>query len=90
MEKRGAILIVLVEGYSILMYLFGSFLLFCRFSCLLFFLGNKFTLVVPQTFSWVFAMKSQTDTLQDASVLYMESCEAIVIFRAILIASSFS
>ena len=28
---------------------------FCTFSCLLYFLRNKFTLV-PQTFSWVFVM----------------------------------
>ena len=34
----------------------------------------------PQTFSWVFAMKSQTDTLHGASVLNMESFEAIVMF----------
>ena len=36
---------------------------------------------LPQTFSWVFAMKSQTDTLQGASILYMESFEAIVMFQ---------
>ena len=33
-----------------------SFLLFCVFSCLLYFLRNKFTLVL-KTFDWVFACK---------------------------------
>ena len=53
--KEGAILIILVEAYSILLYILVSFLLFYRFSGLLYFLRNKFTLV-PQTSSWVFAM----------------------------------
>ena len=62
------------------MYLFGFIFTVCRFSCLLYFLSNKFTLV-PQTFSRVFAMRNQTDKLQGASVLYMESFEAIVMFQ---------
>ena len=62
------------------MYLFGFIFLFCGFSRFLYFLRNKFTLV-SQTFSWVFAMLSQTDALQGASTLHMEGFEAIVMFR---------
>ena len=42
--KEGAILIILPKACFILMYLFVSFSLFCRFSCPLYFLRNKFTL----------------------------------------------
>ena len=46
MDKRGAILIIIVEGYFIVIYFLASFLLCCRFSCLLYFLRNKFILVL--------------------------------------------
>ena len=57
-SKRGylwAILFIIVGGYSVQYIFLVSFLLFCGFSCLLYFLRNEFTLV-PQTFSWEFAM----------------------------------
>ena len=54
MDKRGAILIIIVEGYSILMYGFG-FIFAVLWIQLSYFLKDKFTMV-PHTFSWVFAM----------------------------------
>ena len=46
------------------MNLLGSFLLFCRFSCLLYLLKNKFTLV-PQTFSWILSSIKSAKTFDD-------------------------
>ena len=45
-RKEGAILIIIVESFSMVMYILVSFLQFCRFSCLLDFLRNKFTLIM--------------------------------------------
>ena len=76
MDKRGGYSDFYCRGlfYSDVVF-FVSFLLFCRFSCLLYFPRNKFTLV-PKTLAesgiWVFAMQSQTEALQGASVLHME------------------
>ena len=71
------------EGYSDhscrgIFYLsfFFHFQLFRRFSCPLYFLRNKFTLV-PQTFSWVFVMSSQTNAFKSASVLHIERFRGI-------------
>ena len=67
-----------------------SFLLFCRFSCRLYFLRNKFTFV-SRTFSWVFETLSQTDALESVfCVAYEKFSRLILCFGAILIASFFS
>ena len=42
---QGAILIIILKGHCILCIFLVSFLLFCRFSSLLYFLRNKFTVV---------------------------------------------
>ena len=59
-RRGGLSLIITVECYSVLMYHFCSFLMFCRFSCLIYFNRNRFTsilLLFLQKFHWASANK---------------------------------
>ena len=63
-----------------LMHLFGFIFTVFRFSCLLYFLRDKFTFV-PQTFNWVCACKDRLMHYKAPLYCIAECFWAVVIFQ---------
>ena len=85
--KEEAILIILAIIFQCIVLV--SFLLFCRFNCV-FLLPRKQVYIGPKDF-YLAICSVKIDGLQGASVLHMERFRGyIVMFLALLVASSFS